>query len=62
MDIKIKLHNTKIFDNNLAAICKTKTTLMFNKPVYVGMCTLELKSTYGNKSKIISHRYLQPDV
>ena len=42
MDIKIKLHNTKIFDNNLAAICKTKTTLMFNKPVYVGMCTLEL--------------------
>ena len=32
----------KIFDNNLVAIRKSKVTLKFNKPVYIGMCILEL--------------------
>ena len=51
----------KIFDSNLVAICKNKVTLMLNKPVYTGMCILELskvlmdefhydyiKNKYGN--------------
>ena len=32
----------KIFDNDLVAIHKSKVTLTFNKPVYVGMCILDL--------------------
>ena len=32
----------KIFDNNLVKIRKTKVTLKFNKPAYIGMCILEL--------------------
>ena len=32
----------KIFDNDLAAIHKTKVTVNFNKPGYVGMCILDL--------------------
>ena len=51
-----------VFDNNLVAIHKIETTLTLKKPVYVGMCTLELskvlmyefrfyyiKNKYGNK-------------
>ena len=35
----------KIFDNNLVAICKSKVTLMPNKPAYVGIvfCNSVLK-------------------
>ena len=32
----------KIFDNNLVAIRNSKLALRFNKPVYIGMCILEL--------------------
>ena len=32
----------KIFDNDLVAKCKNNVTLMFNKPEYTGMCSLEL--------------------
>ena len=32
----------KIFNNDLVAIRKKKVTLMLNKPVYIGMCFLEL--------------------
>ena len=51
----------KIVDNDLVAIRKNKVTLTFNKPAYIGMCTLELnkmlmykfhydyiKNKYGN--------------
>ena len=31
-----------MFDNNLVVIYKIKTTLTLKKPVYVGMCILEL--------------------
>ena len=31
-----------IFDDDLVAIHKTKTTLTLNKPAFVGMCILEL--------------------
>ena len=30
----------KIFDNDLAAILKSKVTLTLNKPAYAGMCVL----------------------
>ena len=56
----------KIFDNNLVTICKSKVTLMLNKPTYIGMCILEMskvlmykfhydyiKSKYDNNSKLL---------
>ena len=55
----------KIFDNNLAAICKSKVTLKLNRPAYIRMCILQLskilmyrfhyhyiKNKYDNKSKL----------
>ena len=32
----------KIFDNNLVAIHKSKFALKRNKPVYIGMCILDV--------------------
>ena len=32
----------KIFDNNLAVICKSKLALKLSKPAYIRMCILEL--------------------
>ena len=32
----------KIYDNNLVAIRKCKLALKLSKPVYIGMCILEL--------------------
>ena len=40
----------KIFDNNLVAILKSKVSLKLNKPVYVGMCILEL-------SKVLVYKF-----
>ena len=42
MDINTKIDVTKNFDNDLVAICKSKTTLTLNNPAYVGMCILDL--------------------
>ena len=33
----------KIFDINLVAIRKSKVSLKFNKPAYIGMCILEFR-------------------
>ena len=56
----------KIFDNYLVAMRKSTITLMLNKPVYVGMCILDLskvlmygfhydyiKNKYGNNSRLL---------
>ena len=56
----------KIFDNDFVAICKSKVTLTLTKPVYVGMCTLDLskeliyefhcdyiKNKYDNNSRLL---------
>ena len=40
----------KIFDNVLLAIPRCKVTLTLNKPVYVGMCILNL-------SKVLMYEY-----
>ena len=55
-----------IFDENLIAVHMKKTKLYFNKPVYLGMCILDLskslmydfhynyiKTKYGDKSKLL---------
>ena len=42
MDVKTELYVKKVFDNDLVAIRKSKITLTFNKPAYVGMCILDL--------------------
>ena len=56
----------KMFDNNLVAIRKSKITLTLNKPVYIGMFTLDLsivlmyelhydyiKNKYDNNSRLL---------
>ena len=56
----------KIFDNNLVAVRKRKVSLKLNKPVYIGICILELskvlmnefhydciKNKHDNKSKLL---------
>ena len=62
---KPRYMSQKVFDNNLAAIRKSKVSLKLNKPADIGMCILELnkllmykfhydyiKNEYDNKSKL----------
>ena len=37
--------SSKIFNENLMAIHKIKETLTLNRPIYVGMCILDLSKT-----------------
>lgn len=63
---KPNFKHCNIFDENLVAIHMKKTKLVFNKPVYLGMCILDLskmlmydfhynymKSKYGSKAKLL---------
>ena len=56
----------KVLNNNLVAIRKSEVALKFNRPVYIGMCILELnkvltykfhydyvRNKYGDKSKLL---------
>ena len=58
--------SSKIFNENLVAVHKIKETLTLNRPVYVGMCILDLSKTlmydfhynyikkkYGDKAKLL---------
>ena len=58
--------SSKIFNENLVAVHKIKETLTLNRPVYLGMCILDLSKTlmydfhynyikekYGDKSKLL---------
>ena len=46
MDIKTKVHVTKIFDKDLVAISKNKVTLTLKKSAYLGICILELSKVF----------------
>ena len=58
--------SSKIFNEDLIAVHKIKETLLLNRPVYVGMCILDLSKTlmyefhykhvkrkYGGKAKLL---------
>ena len=58
--------SSKIFNENLMAVHKVKETFSLNRPVYVGMCILDLSKTlmydfhynyikkrYGNRAKLL---------
>ena len=42
MDIKTKLYVTKIFDNDLVVMRKSRVTETLDKPAIVGLCILDL--------------------
>ena len=63
---KPNFKSRKIFSENLIAVHMKKTSLTMNKPVYLGMCILDLSKTimfdfhfnyikpkYGNKAKLL---------
>ena len=63
---KPNFKSRKIFNENLISVHMKKTSLTMNKPVYLGMCILELSKTvmfdfhynymkpkYGNKTKLL---------
>ena len=58
--------NSKIFNENLVAVYKIKECLLLKRPVYIGMCILDLSKTlmydfyyhyikkkYGRKAKLL---------
>ena len=64
--VKPNFKSRKIFNENLISVHMKKTSLTMNKPVYLGMCILELskiimfdfhykyiKPKYGNKAKLL---------
>ena len=66
LTIKPNFNHFTIFSEDLAAIHMNKTRLTFNKPVYLGMCILDLskaimyefhynyiKNKYGEKAKLL---------
>ena len=60
MDIKTNLYvPKKIFDNDLVVIHKNKVILTVNKPVYVGICILDLSKVliYGFHYNYIKNKY-----
>ena len=63
---KPNYNSCKIFSENLISVHMKKTSLLMNKPVYLGMCILDLSKTvmydfhynyikqkYGNKAKLL---------
>ena len=63
---KPNFNHCNIFSENLVAIHMKKTKLVFNKPVYLGMCILDssktlmydfhynyIKRKYGDKAKLL---------
>ena len=66
LSAKPNFYNCNIFSEELVAVHMKKTKLVFNKPVYLGMCILDLSKTlmydfhhnyikpkYGDKAKLL---------
>ena len=66
LSAKPNFNHCNIFSENLVAIHMKKTRLVFNKPVYLGICILDISKTlmydfhynyiiqkYGNKAKLL---------
>ena len=51
--------NSKIFNENLVAVHTTKKVLLLNRPVYVGMCILDISKTlmYDFHDNFIKRKY-----
>ena len=56
---KTSFISSKIFNEDLVAVHKTKPSLLLNRPAYVGMCILDLSKTlmYDFHYKYIKNRY-----
>lgn len=56
---KPSYERTTIFDENLVAIHMKRTKLLHNKPIYLGMCLLDLSKTlmYDFHYNYIKHKY-----
>lgn len=56
---KPNYHHRTIFTENLVAVHMRKTKLLFDKPVYLGMCILDLSKTlmYDFHYNYIKHKY-----
>ena len=57
LSVKPNFQHCTIFDENLVAIHMRKTALQFNKPVYLGMCILDLSKTLMYD---FHHNYIRP--
>ncbi|ELU13788.1 hypothetical protein CAPTEDRAFT_213858 [Capitella teleta] len=60
---KPNFKHCNIFDENLVAIHMKKTRLVFNKPVYLGMCILDLSKTlmYDFHYNYMKQKYISED-
>ena len=59
MDIRPSYLAQKIFDSDVVAVHKIKTTLMLSRPAYVRMCILEFSEVpvYGFHYGYIKNKY-----
>ena len=59
LNAKPNFNHCNIFSENLVAIHMKKTRLVFNKPVYLGMCILDLSKTlmYNFHYNYIKQKY-----
>jgi hypothetical protein len=66
LSAKVNYDRCTIFDDNLVAVHMRKTKLVYNKPIYLGMCILDLSKTlmydfhynyiknkYGDKAELL---------
>ena len=55
MIAKPNFHSRSVFSENLIAVEMRKLEVKFNKPIYMGMCILDISKTYLNE---FHHEYM----